>query len=124
MIRGKTCVAGALLCLVLPACTAIGGPEPRIEGLVHDRLAELVASDAGVEVRVGPIRIDAAGQGLYEASVEFDRLYRDEAGIPHIARREQTWLIRDHALGTPEVLRVDERKRLAYPGTGPRIVCY
>ena len=118
------CVAIALVCQALLACAGIGGPEQRIEALVHGRFAKLDASDAGVEYRVGPIRIDAAGEDLYEARFEFDRLATDDAGIPHVARREQTWLVRDLSDGTAEILRVDEQKLLAYPGTGPQIVCY
>ena len=123
MIQWNACVAAALLCPALLACAGISGPEPRIEALIHDRFA-LDANDARVEVRLGPIRIDAAGEGLSAARFEFERLYSDEAGIPHIARREQTWLVRELADGAAEVLQVDEQKLLAYPGTGPQIVCY
>ena len=124
MIRLNTCAALALLCPALLACAGISRPEQRIEALVHDRFALLDASDAEVEYRVGPIRIDAAGEDLYEARFEFDRLASDKAEIPHIARREQTWLVRDRFDGAAEILRVDEQKLLAFPGTGPQIVCY
>ena len=120
----NTCVAVALLCPALLACAGISGPEQRIEALVHDRFAQLDATDPEVEYLVGPIRVDSAGEHLYEARFEFDRIASDEAGIPHIARREQTWLVRDLSDGTAEILRVDEQKLLAYPGTGPQIVCY
>ena len=119
MTQWYTCVAATLL-----ACAGIGGPEQRIEALVHERFDALDSADATVEYRVGPIRIDAAGEDLYEARFEFDRLASDEAGIPHIARREQTWLVRDLSSGTAEILQVDERMLLAYPGTGPQMVCY
>jgi hypothetical protein len=109
---------------MLLACAGIGGPEQRREALVQDRIAKLDATDEDVVYRLGPVRIHAAGEDLYQVRFEFDRLASDEAGIPHIARREQTWLVRDLSDGTPEVLQVDEQKLLAYPGTGPQIVCY
>jgi hypothetical protein len=120
----NTCVAVAILCPALLACAGSSSPEQRIEALVHDRFAELDATDPEVEYVVGPIRVDSAGADLYEARFEFDRLATDETGIPHIARREQTWLVRDLPDGTAEILQVDEKKLLAYPGTGPQIVCY
>ena len=124
MAQRNTCLTVAFACAALLACAGSGSPEQRIEALVRDRFAQLDATDAEVEYQVGPIRIDPAGEGLYEARFEFDRLATDEAGIPHIARREQAWLVRDHSDGTLEKLRVDERKLLAFPGTGPQIVCY
>ena len=124
MIRLNTCAALALLCPALLACAGLSGPEQRIEALVQDRFAQLDATDPEVEYLVGPIRVDPAGEDLYEARFEFDRRTTDDAGIPHIARREQTWLVRELSDGTAEILQVDELKLLAYPGTGPQIVCY
>jgi hypothetical protein len=92
--------------------------------MVHDRLAGLASTDPGAEYRVGPIRVDPAGEDLYRARFELDRLYTDEAAMRHIARREQTWLVRALADGTNEIVHVDDRKALAFPGTGPRVVCY
>lgn len=124
MPRWITCVVLGPVCPAVLACAGTGRPEQRIEVLVHDRFARLGASDTGVEYRVGPIRVDAVGEGMYEARFEFDRLARDEAGIPHIARRRQTWLVRDGSHGTAEIVHVDDQKVLAFPGTGPQIVCY
>lgn len=106
----------------LVACTTPGSPEQRIEALVHARLTP--DADSRVEVRVGLIRIRPIGDDLYEARFELDRSALDEAGIPHIARREETWLVLDRSDGNAEILRVDRKKLLAYPGTGPQIVCY
>ncbi len=124
-VRKNTCVAVlAFLGPVLLACASPSGPQQRIEAMVHDRFAQLASSDPAAEYRVGPIRVDAAGEDLYQARFEFDRLHTDEAAMPHIARREQTWLVRELADGTTEILQVDEQKVIAFPGTGPQIVCY
>ncbi|MBW1884306.1 MAG: hypothetical protein JRJ58_12300 [Deltaproteobacteria bacterium] len=48
----------------------------------------------------------------------------DDEGLPHIARREHVWLVRNVPGAAPVVLRIDERPLLAFPGTGPQIVCY
>jgi hypothetical protein len=121
---GKCISKLALLSSGLLACASSGGPEQRIEALVYDRFARLDAADPDVEYRVGPIRIAPTREGLYEARFELDRLATDEAGIPHIARRAQTWLVRERSDGTAEILSVDEQELLAFPGTGPQIVCY
>jgi hypothetical protein len=62
--------------------------------------------------------------GMVRVHFSFDRYALDEAGVPHLARREQTWLLRDRADDRPEVLRIDDQRKLAFPGTGPQIVCY
>jgi hypothetical protein len=126
-MRARRKICAAVLALVGPvllACASPKGPEQRITALVHEQFAQLDATDPEVEYRVGPVRIDPAGGDLYEARFEFDRLASDEAGISHIARREQTWLVRDLSNGTTEILQVAEKKLLAYPGTGPQMVCY
>jgi hypothetical protein len=55
---------------------------------------------------------------------QLDRRALDETGFTHVARREQTWLIRDLPGVPPAVLRIDEQRSLAFSGTGPQIVCY
>ncbi len=124
-VRKNTCVAVlAFLGSALLACASPNGPQQHIEALVHDRFVLLASTDPEAQYRVGPIRVDAAGEDLYQARFEFDRLQTDEAAMPHIARREQTWLVRELADGTTEILQVDEQKVIAFPGTGPQIVCY
>lgn len=114
----------AFLTLVLFACAAASGPQRRVEAVVHDRLAGLAAADPAVEYRVGPIRVDRAGEELYRARFELDRRFLDEAAMPHIARREQTWLVRARSSGAVEIVEIEEQQVLAFPGTGPRVVCY
>jgi hypothetical protein len=100
-------------------------PERRITALVRAWLSDRRAEHPRVEYRfIGDIRIDPAGEGLYRARFEFDRLAEDDAGTPHIARREHTWIVRDVPDATPVILRIDEQSKLAFPGTGPQIICY
>ena len=87
-------------------------------------LSDLRTSHRQIEYRIGEIRVDSLGKGLYEAHFEFDRQAVDEAGTPRIARREHTWLVRDSPGDPPQILRIDERPLLPFPGTGPQIVCY
>lgn len=77
-----------------------------------------------VEYRIGELHLESVGEDLVRVRFEFDRHSTDEQGLPHLVRREQTWLIRDPADEVPVVLRIDERRLLAFPGTGPQIVCY
>jgi hypothetical protein len=77
-----------------------------------------------IEYRLDPIRIQAEGQDRYRVRFEFDRHALDEAGLPHVARREHTWIVQSDANATPVILRMEERPLLFFPGTGPQIVCY
>jgi hypothetical protein len=61
---------------------------------------------------------------VHRARFEFDRRAIDTSGAPHIARREHTWLVRRTKNDPPVILQIDERPLLAFPGTGPQIVCY
>jgi hypothetical protein len=88
------------------------------------RLSDLRSTYAQIEHRVDEIRVEPAGEGLYRARFEFERRALDEAGTPHIARREHTWLVQDEPDEPMLILRIDERPMLPFPGTGPRIVCY
>jgi hypothetical protein len=111
---------------VSPISSAATGAEGerRIESTVRGWLADLREAHPGVEYRIGAVRIDSAGKGLFRARFELDRRALDEVGVPHIARREHTWLVRDFPGQQPLLLRIDERQLLPFPGTGPRIVCY
>jgi hypothetical protein len=110
-------------------------PEPSFElrvavGSVRSRsglrawLSDLRTRSRLVDYRLGAIRVDSTGEGLHEARFRFDRQAVDEAGTPHIARREHTWLVQDFPGAPPRILRIDERPLLPFPGTGPQIVCY
>jgi hypothetical protein len=87
-------------------------------------VSELRSTHPQVEYRLSQMRASAVGDGTFRAHFSFDRYAVDEAGVPHVARREQTWLVRDRTDGTLEVLRIDDRRQLVFPGTGPQIVCY
>jgi hypothetical protein len=78
----------------------------------------------GVEYRLGELRFDPLEGDLVRVRFEFDRHSVDVAGLPHLARREETWLLRNLPGEAPAVLRIEERRLLAFPGTGPQIVCY
>ncbi|MBW2281079.1 MAG: hypothetical protein JRG76_09905 [Deltaproteobacteria bacterium] len=92
--------------------------------MVHDRFAQVASADPDAEYRVGPIRVDPAGADLYQARFEVDRLHTGEDALPHVARREQTWLVQALPNGTDRLLQIDDQKVLAFPGTGPQVVCY
>ena len=99
-------------------------------GTLHDRSALLAwvsnlrATYPQIEYRLDPIRIQTEGPGRYRVRFEFDRHALDEAGLPHVARREHTWIVQSSANATPVILKMEERPLLFFPGTGPQIVCY
>jgi len=101
----------------------IGGPVRSLAELEAWR-ANLHSTHLELVYRIGSVDVETAGKDLYLARFEFERRATDEIGIPHIARREHTWLVRNVPGETPGILRIDERPLLAFPGTGPQIVCY
>ena len=84
---------------------------------------ELHATHSRIEYRFDPVLVRPAGADLYRVSFELDRRAVDAAGTPHVARSEQSWLVRDTPRGLV-VETIDERRLLPFPGTGPQIVCY
>ncbi len=86
--------------------------------------AQLHASHHEVSYQIDPIDVDPVGEGLHRVRFEFGREFLDDAGIPHIARREHTWLVRDVSGRGPAILRIDEGPLVAFPGMGPQIICY
>jgi hypothetical protein len=86
--------------------------------------ASLQATHLELEYQIGSIELEPVGDGLHRARFEFDRRAVDDEGIPRIARREHAWLVRNVPGEAPVILRIDERPLLAFPGTGPQIVCY
>jgi hypothetical protein len=93
-------------------------------GEFRARLSNLRSTYVQIEHRIDEIRVEPVGEDLYQARFEFERRALDEAGTPHVARREHTWLVRNQPGHAPAILRIDERPMLPFPGTGPRIVCY
>ncbi len=84
----------------------------------------LHATHSRIEYDFEPIRVRPVGGGLYQVHFELDRRAVDAAGTPHVARSEQTWLVRDTPGRAPLIQTIDERRPLPFPGTGPQIVCY
>ena len=97
---------------------------------LHDRAALLAwvsslrATYPQIEYRLDPIRIHSEGPDRYRVRFEFDRHALDDAGLPHAARREHTWIVQNNASETPVILRIEERPLLFFSGTGPQVVCY
>jgi hypothetical protein len=87
-------------------------------------VSELRSTHSQVEYRLSAMHTRVVDGGMVRVHFSFDRYALDEAGVPHLARREQTWLLRDRSDDRPEVLRIDDQRKLAFPGTGPQIVCY
>jgi hypothetical protein len=93
-------------------------------GGITDWLSELRSSLPEVAYGIDEIRVDPAGENLVRAKLTLDRRGVDAAGQQHVARLRQTWLILEHPGSAPVVVRIDEERLLAFPGTGPQIVCY
>jgi hypothetical protein len=84
----------------------------------------LHATYSQIEHQLAPIRIQPEGRDRYLVRFEFDRHALDQAGLPHVARREHTWIVQSDANAIPVILKMEERPLLFFPGTGPQIVCY
>jgi len=86
--------------------------------------ANLHATHLDLVYQIGSVEVEPVGEDLHRARFEFERRAVDHGGIPHIARREHVWLVRIVSGESAVILRIDERLLLAFPGTGPQIVCY
>jgi len=97
---------------------------------LHDRRALLArvatfrATYPEVDHRIDPIRIQAEAPSRFRVHFEFDRHAVDEAGLPHVARREHTWIVLLGPDARPVISKMTERPLLFFPGSGPQIVCY
>jgi len=85
---------------------ALRSPHPHVEYKLHDMSAVQV------------------GDRLHRIRFEVERRAIGEEGLPHVARSRQNWLIHDSVGSSHVVLRVESVALLAFPGTGPQIVCY
>ena len=75
--------------------------------------------------KIDSIHLEPAGDDLHwSARFEFERRAVDDGGSPHIARRAHTWRVRATPGEPLVIVRIDARPLLAYPGTGPQIICY
>lgn len=101
------------------------GADGRVLGVpeLRTRISTLHSTYAQIEHRIGEIQVEPARDGLYHARFEVERHAVDAAGTPHVARKQAIWLVRVDP-GAPVILRIDEQPILAFPGTGPKIVCY
>jgi hypothetical protein len=87
-------------------------------------VARLHATYPQLAYALGPIQIQPEVSERYRVQFEFDRHASDRDGLPHVARREQTWIVRSDSNGPPVILSIEEKPLLFYSGTGPQIVCY
>jgi len=87
-------------------------------------VAKLRATYPRIAYELGPIQIQSEGIDLYRVHFEFDRNAVDSTDLPHVARREQTWIVRSDSVRPPVILSIEERPLLFFSGTGPQIVCY
>ena len=102
----------------------LDGEALRDRGELLAWVSNLRATYSQIEHRLDPIRIQPERSDRYRVHFEFDRHAVDKAGLPHVARREQIWIVRSDANETPVILRMEERPLLFFPGSGPQIVCY
>jgi len=100
----------------------IGGDVESLTELEAWR-AKLSSTHLELGYQIGSVDVEPVGEDLHRARFEFERRAVDDEGLPHIARREHVWLVRNVPGEAPVVLRIDERPLLAFPGTGPQIVC-
>jgi len=105
--------------------------ELKLEGeTLRDRAALIAwvsrfrANHPQVEHRLDSIRVEPEGQDRYRVRFAFDRHAFDDAGLAHVARREQRWIVLGGANAPPVISRIEERPLLFFGGTGPQIVCY
>lgn len=102
----------------------LDGEALRNRGELLAWVSNLRATYSKIEHRLDPIRIQPEMSDRYRVHFEFDRHALDEAGLPHVARREHIWIVRSDANEAPLILRMEERPLLFFPGSGPQIVCY
>jgi hypothetical protein len=87
-------------------------------------LGKLRSEQPFVHFEISKLHIDSASDASYRLHFELERRSVDDEGLPHVLRSEQSWRIRESADLSMEVLGIQEQAKLAFPGTGPQIVCY
>jgi hypothetical protein len=102
----------------------LNGEALRDRGALLAWVSSLRATYPQIEYQLDSIRIQAEGRDRYRVRFEFDRHALDEAGLPHVARREHIWIVQSDANAILVILRMEERPLLFFPGSGPQIVCY
>ncbi len=86
--------------------------------------ADLHARHLELEYEIGPVKVESAGKALHRVRFEFERRSLDDEGIPHIARRRHTWLVRVVPGHDAVILRIVEHPLLAFRGSGSQLVCF
>jgi hypothetical protein len=86
-------------------------------------LDELRSPHPRVEFTIDALRVTPAEAGLYELRFTVDRRANDAQGLSHVARSEHTWLVRMREESPAAIARIEAHPVLAFPGTGPRIIC-
>ena len=126
LLEGQTLASRPLTDLLAEPAFELSLVEGKIQSRAEVRawLSRLHSAYPEIDYRFDAIRIEPIRESLYRAHFEIDRRAIDTSGVPHISRREHTWLIRRIEGDSPVILQVDERSLLAFPGTGPQIVCY
>jgi hypothetical protein len=99
------------------------GSEVPSEGL-RGWMEALRTPHARVEYRLAGLTISDGEGDVYRVRFALQRHAVDESGLAHIALSDQTWRIRVAAGRNPIVTEIAMEPRIAFPGTGPQIVCY
>ena len=90
---------------------------------LEDWIAELRSSHAQVGFAIDSIRIVPEASGLRRAHFEVERKAQGADGAVYVARWHHCWWVRALPGGELQVVRIEQRPALPFPGTGPRIVC-
>jgi hypothetical protein len=77
-----------------------------------------------VEYRLAGLSIVEDDPEVYRVRFALERRAVDASGLDHIARSDETWRIRVAPSRAPVVFEIASVPRLAFPGTGPQIICY
>jgi hypothetical protein len=98
-----------------------GDPGP---GDLRAWLLDLRSPHHHVEFQLHDSSVSKVGDRLHRIRFEVERRAVGEDGMPHVARSLQTWLIHEGIGSSDTVVRVESVPLLAFPGTGPQIVCF
>jgi hypothetical protein len=87
-------------------------------------LERLRPAHARVEYRIAELAVGEGVGGRHRVRFALERRSVDEVGLDHIALSDETWQILVLPDGSAVVDSIATRPLLAFPGTGPQIVCY
>lgn len=87
-------------------------------------LAMLRSAHARVAYSIAKLHVDELDGGSFRVHFEVDRETVDDEGMLHVMRREQSLQLQRSMQGRLFVLDIKDEPRLAFPGSGPQIVCY